>query len=1005
MRSKFLYLVILSIGFHGLSLYTFGGSWENDTLKAFNYYQEALANRNSGNLDQAAKAFQRAADEYLKASQWRQSADAWLNQGRALMSQGKFKASRVAMLRAANLAQVHASEFNHKSLAAIHYHLGINSYYQNIRDSAFYHYQQALVHFQNQQPADSQRIGRTYNNIGILYSDIRDFDRTINYYQKALAIFEQQQDHNLISAIYNNIGTIYYRQHDYTKGLDYYQRSLELKLKTLGPEHRDVALAYNNIAAIYQETGDNEQAGLYYQKAYDIRLKVQGENHPETALVRRNLGIVDLETQNYLGGIERFRQCLPVWIEQVDPNHPEVATLYDHMGQGYLYLDDPEQALSLFRKAISIWKHEFGNNHPDLAMSHRKAGMALNKLNQSDYALAHFDSSLWALLPLEYDTKSLPDSLIDLASSKPELLATLNERAKILAAYGDLDHLQLADQTYGHCLAIIDKMMIEFDAEGSKLQLGQKSDRLIGEAISNKIKLFEQTSNSTYKQQAFLLAERNKSARLRESLRDLDAKQYSGVPLKLIEQEKELNLKMASLQRDLRDKLIANADSVDLAKAKDDLFTTTRLQEDLLRELEQSYPKYHQYKYQWASTESNSLDLNNLASTSTLLEYYLGVDSIYYFLVKGPNILYGQLPAPQNLESTVSALLGALKSKQFEPYAKNAHDLYLQILQPVVQRLTTDKNFTDTDHLLIVPDGLLSYVPFETLLTKPAQENDYTALDYLLKSYRISYHYSASLMAQRNPERSNNASFLGFAPEFEDEMDGLAYGERTRAYSEFMPGLPFAKDEVEGIAKLFNGVAQTGVNATESNFKKMAAKYSILHLASHSIVEDEEPLYSKLLFDNESDSLEDGELHVYELYNMQLNADLVTLSACNTGIGKLYKGEGMISLARGFLYAGVPNLVMSMWAVPDRPTKDLMTFFYEELNQGQSKDVALHQAKLRFLSQADNVTANPYYWGGFIYMGQTNESASSSKWWIWVLALALVAVGVLIWRRKKLQAS
>ena len=391
--------------------------------------------------------------------------------------------------------------------------------------------------------------------------------------------------------------------------------------------------------------------------------------------------------------------------------------------------------------------------------------------------------------------------------------------------------------------------------------------------------------------------------------------------------------------------------------------------------------------------------LQDLDPGSSLLEFYLGSDSLYYFIVHGEALYFDKMVLPAQLEQRITDLLVALRGKDFKSYTTLAFDLYQQLMEPILKHIESTPALKQTEHLLIIPDGVLSYIPFETLLTSPAQTNDYASLEYLLKSYRISYHYSSQLMAQPVASQESNQRFLGFAPQFEDEFDGLAYGERTRAYQELMPGLPNAKEEVETIASLLNGVAQTGIDATESNFKKMAAQYSILHLASHSIIEDEEPLYSKLLFDNEADSLEDGALHVYELYNMQLNADLVTLSACNTGIGKLYKGEGMISLARGFLYAGVPNLVMSLWAVPDRPTKDLMTYFYEELRKGNSKDLALHRAKIRFLENADNVTANPYYWGSFIYMGQTNDAQSTQSWW-WVLALG-VLVGLAVWWWRK----
>jgi CHAT domain-containing protein len=150
----------------------------------------------------------------------------------------------------------------------------------------------------------------------------------------------------------------------------------------------------------------------------------------------------------------------------------------------------------------------------------------------------------------------------------------------------------------------------------------------------------------------------------------------------------------------------------------------------------------------------------------------------------------------------------------------------------------------------------------------------------------------------------------------------------------------------------------------------VANQYRVIHLATHSIVDDENPSFSRLIFSAGSDSTEDGHLHSYELYNLHLNADLVTLSACNTGFGKIQEGEGIMSLARGFAYAGCPNIVMSLWPASDKATAHLMEMFYQGLAAGLSKDAALRKAKLQYLNEADALSANPYFWSSFVFMGE-----------------------------------
>lgn len=212
--------------------------------------------------------------------------------------------------------------------------------------------------------------------------------------------------------------------------------------------------------------------------------------------------------------------------------------------------------------------------------------------------------------------------------------------------------------------------------------------------------------------------------------------------------------------------------------------------------------------------------------------------------------------------------------------------------------------------------------------------------------------------------------------------------------------LPWAEKEVQEIANLVAGKAFLRGAATEKSFKENAPEAGIIHLATHAIVDDQRPLYSKFVFAPNEDSGEDGYLNTYELYNMDLKADLAVLSACNTGYGKLHRGEGIMSLARGFIYAGCPSIVMSLWPVDDRASALLMTDFYKGLSEGRSKDAALRAAKLEYLKTADAERANPFYWAGFVSIGDTRPLALAPRRnytpWIAVsvVLLALVAVGL-----------
>ncbi len=173
-------------------------------------------------------------------------------------------------------------------------------------------------------------------------------------------------------------------------------------------------------------------------------------------------------------------------------------------------------------------------------------------------------------------------------------------------------------------------------------------------------------------------------------------------------------------------------------------------------------------------------------------------------------------------------------------------------------------------------------------------------------------------------------------------------------------------------------------SALESDFHREADQYQVLHLATHGLVEDQQPLYSKLVFAPEDDSVYDGFLHAYEIYNMRLPANLVVLSACNTGVGKLEKGEGIMSLSRAFFYAGVKSLLMSLWKVSDESTSELMVSFYEGLKAGEDKDLALQQAKVTYIqNQEIAMKSHPYFWAGFVLKGDPGALSLKSSWGYW----------------------
>ena len=195
-----------------------------------------------------------------------------------------------------------------------------------------------------------------------------------------------------------------------------------------------------------------------------------------------------------------------------------------------------------------------------------------------------------------------------------------------------------------------------------------------------------------------------------------------------------------------------------------------------------------------------------------------------------------------------------------------------------------------------------------------------------------------------------------------------------------------------------------GNQATERKFKAIAENYDVIHLAMHTIIDNKNPMYSKLAFVDVRDSTEDGLLNTHEIYNMNFKAELAVLSSCSSGDGQMYKGEGVISLARGFSYAGCKSIVMSLWEVEDESSVKIMSYYYRELKTGKSKNEALHDAKLKFLKEAGPVKAHPYFWSTFIGIGDQAplfRERHNTPYIISAIILFLMIPVVIVIRRKK----
>jgi CHAT domain-containing protein len=308
----------------------------------------------------------------------------------------------------------------------------------------------------------------------------------------------------------------------------------------------------------------------------------------------------------------------------------------------------------------------------------------------------------------------------------------------------------------------------------------------------------------------------------------------------------------------------------------------------------------------------------------------------------------------------------------FEKYKNSALKLYNLWIKPYLS--PKDKG----NRLVLINDGTLSYLPFEALLTTEVNTKNpnYKSLPYLLNDYTINYDYSAELwLRHQQVKKQINGKIYAMAPTYSKKVvDSDSFLNRYRTGKEInlrsgIGELPGAEKEIKILKNRYDGFYPKKINASEKAWKKNASEYGILHFAMHGLIDEKEPEYSSLVFAEDGNKEEDNFLYAYEIKQTKLNASMVVLSACETGAGKYQRGEGVLSIGRGFMYAGVPSVVMTLWKLNDQSASELIGNFYKNLEQGQQKDKALQQAKIKYLETSNNIAAHPALWACFIQLG------------------------------------
>lgn len=834
-------------------------------------------------------------------------------------------------------------------------------------------YNKAELIYNNTSNDSKKNLAPLYHNIGNIYANSADYDKALLYFNKALSIYQSlagESEQN-IPAILSNIGFIYEKKGDYQQALTSYLQSVEKGKNTMNK-----VTIYRNLANIYFVTGNTDDAQLYYELALDESLESFGDKHPETAFTYLKFGEFLSLTGNNRESLDNLNKGLQLYRQLNGDKSPDVANALKYIGNYYAYRNDFTKALDFFQKSLVAGFANFNSediqDNPEISKNEMFYHM-LNSLNGKAFTL----KSLYT------ENKS---------------------RA---------DYLKASAASYDASIRLIELLRSSYQNEDSKLMIAGNEKSTFRNAIEVSVDLYNHTGDRKYLEKALELSEKGRSAVLLSNIRNLEAKQVGKIPDKLRDLERNLKEEIGRYEKLVYDeKTKPNADAAKLNLWNNKLFELNLGYDSLITVFEKEYPAYFSIKYD-NSVVGLDLIQKKLTDNQAVIEYILKDTTILYaFVITKNNVELNSVPLDNQFFTDINTLSEQMSGKSFNNYnredfiqfVKAAGRLYTMIIPESLSKKLPDE-------LIIIPDGELGYLSFDVLLTEqtPADEVSYRNLPYLIRKTAVNYAPSATMMFGEFGSRNEGSDkVVAFAPSYEN-MKGIPLNtilNRQSAQSYLLP-IPGAQIEVSNLEKIFKCKVLQDRNATKENFRKFAGQYSILHLAMHTLIDDDNPLYSKLVFYREEKAKEDNLLNTYELFNMQLNAQLAVLSACNTGKGKLLGGEGVLSLSRGFFYAGVPSVIMTLWAVEDRSGADLMTSFYHYLSEGKSKNEALQLAKLDYLKSSDQMRAHPHFWAAYLSIGNTNPIKDISKplpgYFIIIISAAVILlfIGLFIYMKRK----
>jgi CHAT domain-containing protein len=819
-------------------------------------------------------------------------------------------------------------------------------------------------------------------------------DALLNYYQAEDIIGDKKNI--FINTIYESIADTYEEIAEYEIAVAYYHILLEKYNMIYGASHHRVALLHEKLGICYSHIEDerlldtlygkslNDLAKYHFEQSYQKNLQYfKGENR-FSAVNLFQIGISTYYKIHFLSdkqansNIEKSIHLLKKSIRQLLKFYPEevkLGNVYNILAFCYSGKKEFDSTKYFLKKSYKTQLKNRGKYHPMTMLATDYLAEIVYKDN-IDSSLYYLQKALTYCIP-DFHPKNLNDSPnVDMFRLDNYMFRLINKMKtrELKRKYDDCQDFKYLDIASQVALLNLETYKEILKTQHLSAEFGQwtkELDQLNKIYYQIMVQKYHITGNVEYLDTIINVLEENTrySNVLREDIGLAQGDNSSSTVNKTqdVPPLSRMNGKMAALTEKNHNSFHQKQYNEVIRLQKEYFYLSIRKQE-LHKMISISKSNKRNIKHTFVKLETIR---QNISGKSLLMKYIVMPDRIDVIAISKKDVILCSLPSsPQKIKDSINIFFQSLfeisaYNTETKHYTTIAHNLFKMIFPKKLDLIKDNKS-----RLLIYTDDFLSKIPFEALLTKNTDEDIiyFNKLPYLINQYSISILTSLDQIFAKHKVSNHTYRYVGFSPKYKDEQD-----------------LKFNRIEIESIAKTLQGKSFTDNLSNKNNFLKHLKSSDIIQLSSHSILDAENPLNSSLIFDNPKNEY----LSIANLYSYKVDANLVIMSACQTGNGKLLEGEGAISFARTMLYSGADCTIASRWDVNDKASHIILSDFAKNLKKGENIQNALRNAKLNYIRSSDAYFAHPYFWANYIVMGNDKQKFEWGKieWWLIFIGL------------------